>query len=79
MIKSKKMASLTGEEQCKVLVVKREGMRTLERGRSRWDIKMDIVNKQNGRKRAQLIWIRIGDYGWAVVNMVMNLRDPKNS
>jgi hypothetical protein len=49
MIKSKKIwakqLSLTGEEQCKLLVVKLEGTRTLGRPRSRWDIKMDLVNK----------------------------------
>jgi hypothetical protein len=50
-------------------------MRTLERPRSRWDIKMDFVNKQNGRTRAEIIWIRTADYGWTVVN----LQNPQNS
>jgi hypothetical protein len=61
----------------RVLVVKPEGKRSLERPRRRWEdnIKMDLQEVQFG----DMYWIYLAqnrDRWWALVNAVRNLRVP---
>ena len=61
----------------RVLVVKREGKRTLRRPRRRWkdNIKMDLKEMGCGG----MYWIKLAqdrDSWWVLVNAVMKLRVP---